>query len=89
MDGDGLPLSCNIYPGNQNEQKTLIPEEDKIVNNFKLNNTKIILCTDAGLSSNEIKKFNIEDGRGFVITHSLKKLKAEEKIKSLDNPNGE
>ena len=32
MDGDGLPLSCNIYPGNKNEQKTLIPEEDKIVN---------------------------------------------------------
>lgn len=41
MDGDGLPLSCNIYPGNMNEQKTLIPEETKIVNNFKLENTKI------------------------------------------------
>ena len=75
MDGDGLPLSCNIYPGNMNEQKTLIPEENKIVNNFKLDNTKIILCTDAGLASDEIKKFNIEDNRGFVITQSLKKLK--------------
>ena len=75
MDGDGLPLSCNIYPGNMNEQKTLIPEEDKIVNNFKLDDTKIILCTDAGLASDEIKKFNIKDKRGFVITQSLKKLK--------------
>ena len=75
MDGDGLPLSCNIYPGNQNEQKTLIPEETKIVNNFKLDSTKIILCTDAGLSSDEIKKFNVKDNRGFVITQSLKKLK--------------
>ena len=75
MDGDGFPLSCNIYPGNMNEQKTLIPEENKIVNNFKLDNTKIILCTDAGLASDEIKKFNIEDNRGFVITQSLKKLK--------------
>ena len=36
MDGDGLPLSFNIYPGNQNEQKTLIPEETKIVNNFNI-----------------------------------------------------
>src|SRR5699024_6130068 len=53
----------------------LIPEENKIVNNFKLDNTKIILCTDAGLASDEIKKFNIEDNRGFVITQSLKKLK--------------
>ena len=75
MDGDGLPLSCNIYPGNMNEQKTLIPEEDKIVNNFKLDDTKIILCTDAGFASDEIKKFNIKDNRGFVITQSLKKIK--------------
>ena len=42
MDGDGLPLSCNIHPENQNEQKTLIPEESKIVNNFKLDFTKMI-----------------------------------------------
>lgn len=79
MDGDGLPLSCNIYPGNQNEQKTLIPEESKIVYNFKLDDTKIILCTDAGLASDEIKKYNIKDNRAFVITQSLKKLKDEYK----------
>ena len=84
MDGDGLPLSCNIYPGNMNEQKTLIPEENKIVNNFKLDNTKIILCTDAGLASDEIKKFNIEDNRGFVITQSIKKLKDCYKEKIFD-----
>ena len=32
MDGDGLPLSFNIYPGNKNEQTALIPEESKIKN---------------------------------------------------------
>jgi len=79
MDGDGLPLSCNIYPGNMNEQKTLIPEETKIVDNFKMDSTKIVLCTDAGLASDEIKKYNIKDNRGFVITQSLKKLKEEYK----------
>lgn len=84
MDGDGLPLSCNIYPGNMNEQKTLIPEETKIVNNFKLDSTKMILCTDAGLSSDEIKKFNVKDNRGFVITQSLKKLKEEYKNQVFD-----
>ncbi len=87
MDGDGLPLSCTIYPGNINEQKTLIPEEDKIVNNFKIDSTKIILCTDAGLASDEIKKFNIEDNRGFVITQSLKKLKEEYKTQIFDKAN--
>lgn len=84
MDGDGIPLSFNIYPGNQNGQKTLIPEESKIVNNFKLDDTKIILCTDAGLASDEIKKFNIKDNRGFVITQSLKKIKEEYKQIAFD-----
>ena len=87
MDGDGLPLSFNIYPGNMNEQKTLIPEETKIINNFKNNSTKMILCTDAGLASDEIKKFNIEDGRAFVITQSLKKLKDEYKKQVFDKSN--
>ena len=85
MDGDGIPLSFNIYPGNQNEQKTLIPEETKIVNNFKMDNTKMILCTDAGLASDEIKKYNIKNNRGFVITQSLKKLKESEKEKVFDD----
>ena len=84
MDGDGIPLSFNIYPGNQNEQKTLISEESKIINDFKLDNTKIILCTDAGLASDEIKKFNIKNNRGFVITQSLKKLKEDDKQKVFD-----
>ena len=46
---------------------------------IRLNDTKIILCTDAGLASDEIKKFNIQNNRGFVITQSLKKLKEEYK----------
>ena len=85
MDGDGIPLSFNIYPGNMNEQKTLIPEETKIINNFKMDNTKMILCTDAGLASDEIKNYNIKDNRGFVITQSLKKLKNSEKEKVFDD----
>ena len=84
MDGDGIPLSFNIYPGNKNEHKTLIPEENKIINNFKLDNSKIVLCTDAGLASDKIKQFNVKDNRGFVITQSLKKLKDEYKEKIFD-----
>ena len=87
MDGDGIPLSFNIYPGNQNEQKSLIPEENKIINNFKLDDSKIVLCTDAGLASDEIKKFNVKDNRGFVITQSLKKLKDEYKNEVFDKSN--
>lgn len=84
MDGDGIPLSFNIYPGNKNEQTTLIPEETKIIKDFILDDTKVILCTDAGLASDEIKKYNIKEGRGFVITQSLKKLKDEYKKQIFD-----
>ena len=87
MDGDGIPLSFNIYPGNQNEQKSLIPEENKIINNFKLDDSKIVLCTDAGLASDEIKKFNVQNNRAFVITQSLKKLKDEYKKEVFDKSN--
>ena len=87
IDGNGLPLAFNIYPGNKNEQETLIPTENKIINNFKLEDTKLILCTDAGLASDKIKNFNIKDGRGFVITQSLKKIKKEYKERALDENN--
>ena len=87
MDGNGLPLAFNIYPGNKNEQETLLPTENKIINNFKLKDTKLILCTDAGLASDKIKNFNIKDGRGFVITQSLKKTKKEYKDLIFDDNN--
>ena len=79
MDGDGIPLSFNIYSGNKSEQETMIPEESKIINNFKLDDSKVIICTDAGLASDDIKNYNAKDGRGFVITQSLKKFKNEYK----------
>jgi len=75
MDGDGIPLAMNIYPGNESETKQLIPTQSKIVNNFKLNDSRTVICTDAAMCTDEIKRFNIKDGRGFVITQSLKKLK--------------
>ena len=75
MDSDGIPLAMNIFPGNENEVKHCIPTESKIINNFKLPDSKIIFCADAAMCTDEIKKFNINKGRGFVITQSLKKIK--------------
>lgn len=77
MDGDGIPLAYNIFPGNQNEQKSMTPTESKIINEFGFD--KFIVCTDAGLSSQTNKRFNHVDGRGFIITQSLKSLKGETK----------
>ena len=73
MDGDGIPLAFNITSGNTNEQITLTPLEEKILEDFKL--SKFIVCTDAGLASAANRKFNDKDERAFITTQSIKKLK--------------
>ena len=73
MDGDGIPLAFSIHSGNTNEQKTLKPLEEKILKDFEL--SKFIVCTDAGLSSTENRKFNDKNDRAFITTQSVKKLK--------------
>ena len=73
MDGDGIPLAFSINRGNMNEQLTLKPLEKKIISDFEL--SKFIVCTDAGLASEDNRKFNDKDGRAFITTQSIKKLK--------------
>ncbi len=73
MDGDGMPLAFNITSGNTNEQTTMTPLEEKIMKDFEI--SKFIVCTDAGLSSNENRKFNDKEDRAFITTQSIKKLK--------------
>ena len=73
MDGDGIPLAFSITKGNTNEQLTLKPLEQKILDDFKL--SKFVVCTDAGLASNDNRKFNDQGERAFITTQSIKKLK--------------
>jgi transposase len=73
MDEDGIPLAFSINKGNTNEQTTLKPLEKKILADFEL--SKFVVCTDAGLSSAENRKYNDMGGRAFVTTQSVKKLK--------------
>ena len=73
MDGDGIPLAFNISSGNTNEQTTLTPLEEKILEDFKL--SKFVVCTDAGLASNANRKFNDKEKRAFITTQSIKKLR--------------
>lgn len=82
MDGDGIPLAFCINKGNTNEQITLKPLEEKIISDFGL--SKFIVCTDAGLASTANRKFNHKQGRAFITTQSIKKLKAHLKEWVLD-----
>lgn len=49
------------------------PLEQKIIKDFGASD--FIVCTDAGLSSTANRKFNSIQGRGFVTTQSIRKLK--------------
>ena len=87
MDGNGLPIAMNIYPGNESETKHLIPLQEKMEKDFALFNKKTIICTDAAMCTDEIKQFNIKDGKAFVITQSIKKLKEEYKEEVFEDSN--
>ncbi|WP_059067348.1 IS1634 family transposase [Mediterraneibacter massiliensis] len=82
MDADGIPLSFDIFPGNQNEQTTLKPLEQKIIRDF--NCSEFIFCSDSGLGSHNNRRFNSFSHRAYVITHSLKKMKAEERKEAMN-----
>ena len=86
MDGDTIPLSCEITPGNKNEQKTLQPLEEKILKDFEL--SEIVVCTDVGLASEANRKFNNTNSRKFITTQSIKKLKEFLKEEVLDLTKG-
>ena len=73
MDADGIPIAFNIQKGNTNEQVTLTPLEQRIIDDYKL--SRFVVCTDAGLASTTNRKFNDQGERAFITTQSLKKLK--------------
>lgn len=82
MDGNGFPLAFVVNSGNTNEQVTLKPLEQQIIKDFEL--SKFVVCTDAGLASNENRLFNNIQNRSFIVTQSLKKFKGHLKDWALD-----
>ena len=82
MDADGIPLAYNINPGNTSEQTTLKPLEKQIMRDF--GKAQFVICTDSGMSSLDNRKFNAIQGRFFITTLSLKKVKDYQRNWALD-----
>lgn len=72
VDRDGFPLAMCIEPGNRAETTTLKPMEEILKEKFGL--SKIIVCTDAGLSSYENRKNDAVSERSFITVQSVKKM---------------
>lgn len=61
------------------------PLEKKMLKDFGM--SEFVVCTDAGLSSKKNKRYNAIQGRSYITTQSLKRLKAELRDVALD-PSG-
>ncbi len=84
-DGQGIPLAFSLFPGNQNEQKSLKPLEQKVLTDF--GHEKFIYCCDAGLGSEANRELNHMGKRAFIVTRSIKKLPKEDREWAL-SPKG-
>ena len=81
-DGDGIPLAFSTFPGNQNEQKSLEPLEQKVIEEFGCE--KFIFCSDSGLGSENNRLLNHTGNRAYIVTQSIKKLAAEYREAALN-----
>jgi transposase len=83
MDHDGFPLAMCIEPGNKAETSTLKPMEQVLKDKFGL--SRLVVCTDGGLSSYENRKNDSIGDRSFITVQSLKKLKSHLQEWALDS----
>lgn len=85
MDEFGFIIGIIVFPGNGNEQPSLKIIEDNLMKHIDLD--KVIICTDAGLGSNNNRYLNSLGNRSFICTHSLKKSKKYIKEYALEDKN--
>lgn len=82
MDMDGIPLAFVIFPGNDSEQTSLKPLEEKLNRQFGM--TEYVVSTDAGLGSEDNRRYNMSEGRDYICVQSLPGLKADDQKMALD-----
>ena len=82
MDGDGIPLSFIIFPGNESEQPSLQRIEEMVARKFGLN--EFVISTDAGLSSEDNRRYNMTERREYITVQSLPSLPKADQDMALD-----
>ena len=82
MDYDGIPLAFVVFPGSQSEQQTLQPLEEVLAERFGL--TEFVVSTDAGLSSEDNRRYNVTEDRAYICVQSLPKLPVRDQDMAVD-----
>jgi transposase len=82
MDDNGIPISYQLFPGNNTDQTTLRPAMRKTINN--MNFDKVIIVADGGLNSGPNIAHILDSGNGYIVSKSTKKSDKTVKAWMLD-----
>ena len=85
MDNGGIPMAYQLFPGNTNDCKTLIPIIKRIRRLYGTG--KVVVVSDKGLNSGKNAYYLANKRGGYVFSQSVRKGNAELK-KYVMNPNG-
>ncbi|MGM9797574.1 MAG: hypothetical protein ACI3ZY_08400 [Parabacteroides sp.] len=77
MDYDGIPLAFKIFPGNESEQKSLQPLEEVLNRRFGM--VDYVVSTDAGLASEDNRRYNMAEGREYICVQSIPGLSSDDR----------
>ena len=71
IDDNGIPISYQLFPGNDTDVTTLRPALKKTINNMKFG--KIIVVADGGLNSGKNIADILDEKNGYIVSKSTKK----------------
>jgi hypothetical protein len=70
IDTQGLPLSFDIFPGNTNDCKTLLPVLSKVKNDYSVG--RVIVVADKGINTSDNCAYSLIKGDGYVFSKSVR-----------------
>jgi len=71
MDDQGIPISYQLFPGNNTDQTTLRPALSRTV--YNMNFGRVIIVADGGLNNGPNIAHILDAGNGYIVSKSTKK----------------
>jgi hypothetical protein len=86
MDGNGLPISMSVFPGNTSDSLTLQPTMNNVKKSYGLG--RLIVVADKGVNSLDNINSTVNAGNGFVFSQILKGPKGKRYQEKLFDADG-
>jgi transposase len=86
LDGNGLPVSMSVFPGNTSESLTLQPTMENVKNSYGLG--RLVVVADKGINSSKNINTIVNAKDGFVFSQILKGKKGQRYHNALFDEDG-